>query len=96
MEKGLGLTDRDVYSPNFNTKMKTIEQILELIKLNAYSGTPENIQSIVELVNEAQKQALRLSSVVVIKGMFCRCECEMPKLDGRKGLCGKCELPIVL
>jgi hypothetical protein len=34
--------------------MKTIEQILELIKLNAYSGTPENIQAIVELVNEAQ------------------------------------------
>ena len=37
--------------------MKTIEEILELIKLNAYSGTPENMQAITDLVNEAQKQA---------------------------------------
>jgi hypothetical protein len=34
--------------------MKTIEQTLELIKLNAYSGTSENIQAIINLVNEAQ------------------------------------------
>jgi hypothetical protein len=43
--------------------MKTIEEILELIKLNAYSGTPENIQAIVELVNEAQNQALPQADV---------------------------------
>lgn len=43
--------------------MKTIEQILELIKLNAYSGTPENIQAILELVNEAQNQALPQADV---------------------------------
>ena len=43
--------------------MKTIEQILEVIKLNAYSGTPENIQAIVELVNEAQNQALPQAAV---------------------------------
>ncbi len=43
--------------------MKTIEQILELIKLNAYSGTTENIQAIVELVNEAQNQALPQADV---------------------------------
>jgi hypothetical protein len=43
--------------------MKKIEQILELIKLNAYSGTPENIQAIVELVNEAQNQALPQAAV---------------------------------
>ena len=43
--------------------MKTIEQTLELIKLNAYSGTPENIQAIIELVNEAQSKALLLHDV---------------------------------
>lgn len=53
----------ELLTTKLNMKMKTIEQILELIKLNAYSGTPENIQAIVELVNEAQNQALPQAAV---------------------------------
>lgn len=59
--------------------MKTIEQILELIKLNAYSGTPENIQDIVELVNEAQSQALHQPLVSgQSEQLFCECKRNNP------------------
>ena len=58
-----GLWQCELLTTKLNTKMKTIEQILALIKLNAYSGTPENIQAIVELVNEAQNQALPQADV---------------------------------
>jgi hypothetical protein len=36
-----------------------------------------------------------IADVVVPKGTLCRCECEMPYIDGRQGLCGRCERPII-
>lgn len=41
-----------------------------------------------------EKQLL-LYDVVMPKGTLCSCECEMPNIDGRQGLCGRCERPII-
>lgn len=49
-----------------------------------------------DCINRMQKQALNIPDVVVPKGTLCRCECEMPDIDGRKGLCGRCERPIIV
>lgn len=42
-----------------------------------------------------EPKALVIHDVVVPKGTLCRCECEMPNIDGRQGLCGRCERPII-
>lgn len=48
-----------------------------------------------DVLDEYRTELLRIHNVVVPKGTLCQCECEMPTLDGRKGLCGKCERPII-
>jgi len=65
------------------------EQIREIIAQHV-GGTYEDKQKCAE-------EILRLSGVVGENGtgMLCFCECEMPNIDGRKGLCGKCERPII-
>lgn len=53
-------------------------------------------QGLCDCVNRIQNQALNIPNVVVPKGTLCRCECKMPDIDGRKGLCGRCERPIII
>ena len=48
-----------------------------------------------DVLEEYRTELLNIHNVVVPKGKLCRCECEMPDIDGRKGLCGKCERPII-
>ena len=70
--------------------METINQILELIKLNAYSGTPENIQAIIDLVKK-QEATLRIHDAklpVRRSAIFSATYVgsEFPELNGQKFL----------
>ena len=48
------------------------------------------------LAYELAKNKCGLPIVVVPKGTLCCCECEMPDINGRQGLCGRCERPIIV
>jgi hypothetical protein len=50
---------------------------------------------VAELLQKWGEKQLLLHNVVVPNGTLCRCECEMPDIDGRQGLCGRCERPII-
>lgn len=75
--------------------MTLIPRLEEKHCLIACSGDKVK-QGLCDCVNRMQNQALNIPNVVVPKGTLCRCECEMPDIDGRQGLCGRCERPIIV
>lgn len=84
--------------------MKTLQEQSKIVKQRlhyhfAKVGGGWNIEGMnapfmKEFLNEVERLCA-LSDVVVPKGTLCRCECEMPDIDGRQGLCGRCERPII-
>ena len=82
--------------------MITKTQITDIIHRHSYNVEDQAGNHLIvvddddwdEIAEEIVK-ILPISDVVVPKGTLCRCECEMPDIDGRQGLCGRCERPII-